>query len=518
MISWWLREAEPLASLTELRGPLRADVCIVGGGFTGLWTALEIKRHEPSLDVVLVEADVCGSGASGRNGGFAMTFWHRFTGLERACGADHALWLARASEAAVAEIGEFCDQNEIQAHYRRAGWLWTATNQAQVGAWESTVAAIERHGEKPFERLDADEVAARTGSRTHLAGVFEPYRTTEDGRIAFGKGGGRLAYGPRIGGFSPRSIGRWRDWRRRDWCRSTDSRGSSALTGGVLNRKIGRRPWANRDRRSIVHTLPGIGLADVQAVYDGAEGDLWELVMGEQIHIGGLSSSMELADRAGIAEGNQGVDLCCCNGAGMRFLVRFRKVARMTGVDATERIVDRGRRRTAEEDLSDSVEFVVADATDTGLPDARFDFAWGEDAWCYVENKARLIGEATRLVRPGGTIAFTDWVTGHEEMSDDEAERYLRFMKFPNVLSIEDYQGLLEERGCQVETAEDTGRFPSHVDLYLDMLNKQLTYDALKLIGFDMELMQSLGGEMVFVQELAHANKICQGRFVATTG
>ena len=266
-----------------------------------------------------------------------------------------------------------------------------------------------------------------------------------------------------------------------------------------------------------MQTLPGIGLADVRAVYDGAEGDLWELVMGEQIHIGGLSSSMELADRAGIAEGSRGVDLCCCNGAGMRFLVRFRKVAHMTGVDATERIVDRGRRRTADEDLSDSVEFVLGDAADTELPDARFDFAWGEDAWCYVADKTRLIREATRIVRPGGTIAFTDWVTGPEEMSDDEAERYLRFMKFPNVLSIDDYQTLLEERGCHVETAEDTGRFPSHVDLYLDVLNKQLTYDALKLIGFDMALMQSLGGEMVFIQELAHANKICQGRFVART-
>jgi hypothetical protein len=48
------------------------------------------------------------------------------------------------------------------------------------------------------------------------------------------------------------------------------------------------------------------------------------------------------------------------------------------------------------------------------------------------------------------------------------------------------------------------------------MLNMQLTYDALKLIGFDTELMQSLGGEMVFIQQLAHANKICQGRFVAS--
>ena len=265
-----------------------------------------------------------------------------------------------------------------------------------------------------------------------------------------------------------------------------------------------------------MHTLTEVGLADVQAVYAGAEGDLWELVMGEQIHIGGLSSSLELADRASIAEGSRGVDLCCCNGAGMRFLVRFRNVAHMTGVDATERIVERGRQRTAQEELAGSVEFVLGDATETGLPDEQFDFVWGEDAWCYVEDKKKLIGEAARLVRHAGTIAFTDWVTGPEPMTDDDGERYLRFMKFPNVVAIDDYRTLLEEFGCRVEAAEDTGRFPSHVDLYLDMLNKQLTYDALKLIGFDMELMQSLGGEMVFIQQLAHARKICQGRFVAS--
>ena len=264
-----------------------------------------------------------------------------------------------------------------------------------------------------------------------------------------------------------------------------------------------------------MQTLTDIGVSDVQAVYDGPEGDLWELVMGEQIHIGGLSSSMELADRAGIAQGTEGVDLCCCNGAGMRFLVRFRQVAHMTGVDVTERIVERGRCRTDEEGLSDRIEFVLADATDTGLQDASADFIWGEDAWCYVEDKDRLIAEAARLVRPGGKIAFTDWLAGEEPMAAEEAERYLRFMKFPNILDLDDYRRLLEQRGCEVEVAEDTGQFPSHVDLYLEMLNKQLTYDALKLIGFDTEVMQGLGGEMMFVQQLAHEGKVMQGRIVA---
>ena len=267
-----------------------------------------------------------------------------------------------------------------------------------------------------------------------------------------------------------------------------------------------------------MRTLPGIGVADVQAVYDGAEGDLWELVMGEQIHIGGFASSMDLAERAGIAAGSRGVDLCCCNGAGMRFLVRFRNVAHMTGIDVTQRIVERGRGRNEEEGLADRIDVVHGDARDTGLPDASVDFVWGEDAWCYVEEKDALIAEAARIARPGGTIAFTDWVAGPEPMDDDEAQRFLRFMKFPNIADIDDYATLLHDHGCEVKTADDTDRFPAHVDLYLNMLNMQLTYDALKLIGFDMELMQSLGGEMVFVQQLAHARKTCQARFVATKG
>jgi putative aminophosphonate oxidoreductase len=172
--SWWLREAladeRPAPQLT---GERTAEVCIVGGGFSGLWTALRIKELEPSRDVAIVEADVCGGGASGRNGGFAMTFWHHFRALERVCGSVEALALARASTAAVQEIGVFCRDHGIEAQFRPDGWLWTATNGAQIGAWASTLTAIERHGEHPFESIAPAEVAARAGSDRHLAGVFE---------------------------------------------------------------------------------------------------------------------------------------------------------------------------------------------------------------------------------------------------------------------------------------------------------------------------------------------------------
>jgi len=262
-------------------------------------------------------------------------------------------------------------------------------------------------------------------------------------------------------------------------------------------------------------SIDGIGLGDVTATYDGPEGDLWELIMGQQIHIGGFQSSMDLAARAGIGTGQHGVDLCCCNGAGMRFLVRFRDVASMVGVDATRTVVDRGRRRCDEEGVGDRIRFVCADSCESGLPDGEADFVWGEDAWCYVVDKGRLVAEAVRIVRPGGTIAVTDWIEGPAGLSDAEAERFLLFMKFPNVQDIESYRRLFQTSGCEVLEAADTGRFAPYVDLYRNMVEMQLTYDAMRILGFNAELTATVADAFSFMQELAHSGKIAQGRFIA---
>ena len=265
-------------------------------------------------------------------------------------------------------------------------------------------------------------------------------------------------------------------------------------------------------------SLPDIGLDSVRAVYAGPEALLWELLMGEQIHIGGLASSQDLACQAGIEKGAVGVDLCCCTGAGMRFLVRFGGVGRMTGVDATEAMVRKGEQRCRDEGFGDRIRFVLADACKTGLESGSVDFVWGEDAWCYVVDKAALAAEAARLLKPGGVIAFTDWIEGARPMSDTEADRCLRFMKFPNLQSLAGYHALLEKNRCQVVAAADTGRFAPHADLYLEMLTTQLRYDALKIIGFDAAMMEGLMGEFRFMRDLALAGKIAQGLFVARKG
>ena len=187
----------------------------------------------------------------------------------------------------------------------------------------------------------------------------------------------------------------------------------------------------------------------------------------------------------------------------------------MIGVDAATTVVERGRARCEEEGLADRIEFKLAYVCASGLPDGQAYFVWAEDAWCYVEDKAKLVAEAARVVKPGGTIAFTDWVEGPAGLSDEEAGAFLQGMKFPGVQDIEGYRSLLESNGCEVEVAEDTGRFAPYVDLYLQMVDMQLTYDGLKILGFDVELMESVANGFKFFGEIAHADKIAQGRFIA---
>src|SRR2546427_368517 len=92
---WW-DEAGADEPAPALEGDSVADVCIVGGGYTGLWTALALRGREPSAQVVLVEAEHCGSGPSGRNGGFIHGYWANLAETRITLGAEGALELARA--------------------------------------------------------------------------------------------------------------------------------------------------------------------------------------------------------------------------------------------------------------------------------------------------------------------------------------------------------------------------------------------------------------------------------------
>jgi hypothetical protein len=100
-------------------------------------------------------------------------------------------------------------------------------------------------------------------------------------------------------------------------------------------------------------------------------------------------------------------------------------------------------------------------------------------------------------------------------MTPSEAEECLQFMKFPSLLSLREYSCALEGCGCVIKRASDTGRFISHVQLYLEMAEKQLEYDVLKLIGFDSALLKAIMAGIRHLRDLALHGKIIQGMVVA---
>jgi glycine/D-amino acid oxidase-like deaminating enzyme len=175
--SWWLEQALAAEGSPEpappLRGEARADVAIVGGGYTGLWTALELKARDPSLGVTVLEAEVCGHGPSGRNGGFIHGYWAALAGLVPTLGEEDALALARAGERIVPGVRAFCAERGEDVWLREAGMLLVSAAPAQDGAVDGAVAAAAAAG-RPEEAvgLSAEELAARVRSPVFRRGVF----------------------------------------------------------------------------------------------------------------------------------------------------------------------------------------------------------------------------------------------------------------------------------------------------------------------------------------------------------
>jgi glycine/D-amino acid oxidase-like deaminating enzyme len=172
---FWLQQAlaqDDGPACPPLAGTVKADVCVVGGGFAGMWAALEVVEQAPDAKVVLIEAEGCGLGASGRNGGW-VTSWHdELEDLVARFGVDRARWLAERSTWAIGRIAEVCEAEGIDCHLRRAGGFWTATAPAQMGAWDGAIDAGERVGRPGFvERMEAGELRARTGSPIIVGGA-----------------------------------------------------------------------------------------------------------------------------------------------------------------------------------------------------------------------------------------------------------------------------------------------------------------------------------------------------------
>lgn len=148
---WWLREAMALPEFVGEPAPALAadtvaDVLIVGGGYTGMWTAWQLKQRDPGLDVVLLEQDECGFGPSGRNGGFVHGFYSAAATLTELFGEDGALAVIGAGAQTVAELTRWLDDHDVDAWLMQEGYIGVASSAAQDGAWRGTVEAAQALG------------------------------------------------------------------------------------------------------------------------------------------------------------------------------------------------------------------------------------------------------------------------------------------------------------------------------------------------------------------------------------
>ena len=160
--AWWLRDADDGERSAPLRHALDTDVAIVGGGFTGLWTALALRERDPGLRVALFEAAFCGFGPSGRNGGFCHGYWSYLPTLRSLFGDDAALRLCAAGDLVVPGIRAFLERRGEDAWLREGGMLQVSTTPQQDAAVDEQIASAQAVGHPEEAALrDAPGISPR---------------------------------------------------------------------------------------------------------------------------------------------------------------------------------------------------------------------------------------------------------------------------------------------------------------------------------------------------------------------
>jgi glycine/D-amino acid oxidase-like deaminating enzyme len=175
--SFWLEDSgESLTARPALKSSTDVDVAILGGGYSGLWTAYYLLLHEPLLRVAVVDKEIAGFGASGRNGGWCSPNFPVTAGaLEKRFGAEAARNLLLSMRASVDEVGRVCNEEKIDARFHKGGVLTLARGRHQLPGIRSSYAAYERLGlGDRYQMLSATEATERIRVSDVHGGLFTP--------------------------------------------------------------------------------------------------------------------------------------------------------------------------------------------------------------------------------------------------------------------------------------------------------------------------------------------------------
>lgn len=201
---FWLDQPERPAERARVSATTRADLAIVGGGYSGLWAALLAKQRDPSLEVVVVEGNRVGWAASGRNGGFcASSLTHGLAnGVAR--WPDEMRILERLGLENLDAIENTVARHAIDCDFQRTGDLMVATEPYQLPTIDEEAALARRFGHNAL-LLDADEVRAEVNSPTYLGGVWvrDAVALLDPAKLAWGLAAACESLGVRIHERSP---------------------------------------------------------------------------------------------------------------------------------------------------------------------------------------------------------------------------------------------------------------------------------------------------------------------------
>ena len=178
-----------------------------------------------------------------------------------------------------------------------------------------------------------------------------------------------------------------------------------------------------------------------------------ELKDFDQDHYGGIDAVNILAAHAGIRQDQHVLDVCSGMGGPARWLAH-RIGCRVTGIDFTQSRVESARRLTQRAKLDHLVDFIHGDATAMPSPDAHFDVVISQEAWVHIPDKAAVVTECVRVVKPNGVIAFTD-IVALVPLAPDEESRLAAEMHEAEIAPVARYIELLGSLGCAVERCED---------------------------------------------------------------
>ena len=204
---YWLDDVDAPADKSRLIAKMSADLVIVGGGFTGLWAAIEAKQAQPNLDIVLVDGDAIAHGASGRNGGFvAASLTHGFVnGLQR--WPEEMQRLVKAGHENLDAIEDFVISHNIDCDWRRVGEIDVATEEYQVKTLQSFIDKAANYGEHLIW-LDQEQMRSKLNSPSYVGGLFDPDSVAicDPARLAWGLRDAALALGVQIYEHTPVSA------------------------------------------------------------------------------------------------------------------------------------------------------------------------------------------------------------------------------------------------------------------------------------------------------------------------